>query len=299
MSNVSSNRPRLNPVPNRPVSLRAAQAWCRRFARSHRENFIFATLFLPRRLRQPFYNVYAFCRFADDLADESGSTELAIDQLQEFQRRLESAFTGEPKCEIFVALADTVDQFALPQLPFDQLLQAFRQDQSTFRYQSRGELLAYCQKSANPVGEIMLRLCDGYSTANKQLSDDICTGLQLVNFWQDVKRDFAIGRIYLPLETMTKFDVREEMFAEVSTPPALRCAIRDECRLAREHLLRGFPLAQRVPVWFARDVQLFAHAGLAVIDAIEQIDFDVLRVRPVVSRKQRLAMLTKAFLRRL
>ncbi len=303
MVNLSSNRfeadNRSEAHSDAPVSLAQAEIFCRRLAKSHYENFLVATVFLPRRLRQPFFNVYAFCRTADDLADESPSPEIASEELDRFQSLLDQAFAGRPHSEIFVALKHTATQFELPQEPFDRLLIAFRQDQTQTRYETRAELLHYCHHSANPVGEILLRLCGCLSTENVRLSDQICTGLQLVNFWQDVKRDFAIGRIYLPRETMHRFHVSEDELRTDSASSKLRQAIAVETEYAEQCLLRGLSLAEVVPPWFARDVQLFVHGGIAVAQAIRKQDFDVLRTRPIVSKRVQLGLLVKAWLGRL
>ena len=201
---------------------RSAERETRRLARSHYENFLVASVLLPRRLRQPFYNVYAFCRIADDLADESGSTTAALALLSEFQSHLDQTFQGEPPNPTFIALSGTIDEFDLPKQPFDDLLDAFRQDQHKFRYADFQEISEYCRRSANPVGRLVLQLADCCTPENANLSDEICTGLQLANFWQDIARDYGIGRIYLPAEEMDRFGVEESMLGRSYTPPELR-----------------------------------------------------------------------------
>ena len=270
------------------------EAETRRLARSHYENFVVASLLLPRRLRQPFYNVYAFCRTADDLADESGCTQSATERLQAFQIQLNEAFAGKPAGNLFIALSNTIEQFQLPQQPFDDLIAAFRQDQVKTRYRDFAELLDYCRRSANPVGRILLKMVGSSDPTNDELSDQICTGLQLANFWQDVARDRELDRVYLPQDAMATFEVDERMLACPSTPEPLRRLLRSECRRAAAYFHRGLPLAERVPRWFARDVRLFAHGGLATLDAIAAIDYDVLRVRPTVSKGQQMLMVAKA-----
>ncbi len=281
------------------MTLVDAERYCRRLAKRHYENFLVATFFLPRRLRQPFFNIYAFCRTADDLADESPSVEVASRQLARFQRCLDDAFESRPRGEIFVALAHTAHQYSLDKSLFDRLLVAFRQDQVKTRYNTREELLDYCHNSAMPVGELLLQLCGCSTPENVRLSGDICVGLQLVNFWQDLKRDHQMGRIYLPADRMRSLGVTEDMFDSQITPAPLRGAIQRECELAEEHFHRGLPLVERVPRWFARDVALFAHGGLSVIHALRKIDFDVLGTRPVVSKRTQLGLLAKAWLGRL
>lgn len=275
-----------------------AERAARRLARSHYENFIVASVLLPGRLRQPFYNVYAFCRIADDLADESASPGEALAYLSELQSQLDQTFRGQPPPNLFLALARTIEQFHLPQQPFNDLLDAFRQDQRQHRYATIDELLDYCRRSANPVGQIVLRLGGCLDDERAALSDQICTGLQLVNFWQDVARDFARGRIYLPGEAMSRFEVSETMLASAPAAPQLRRLLASECDRAAGFLERGLSLVPRVPRWLAGDVQLFAAGGLATIEAIRRVEFDVLRARPTVGRWQQTTLVIRALLKR-
>ncbi len=282
-----------------PAVLKAAEKESRQLARSHYENFLVATLLLPRHLRQPFYNVYAFCRTADDLADESGTPAVALDHLRDFQQQLDDTFAGRPGHKLFVALADTIERFDLPKQPFDDLLDAFRQDQHQNRYGDFDELHHYCRRSANPVGRIVLRLGGCLDDQTAELSDQICTGLQLANLWQDVARDQQIGRIYLPQDEMDKHGVTAEMLTRSSTPKSLRELLSRQCDRAEGFFRRGLPLAERVPRWLSADVKLFAHGGLATLDAIRRVDFDVLSQRPHVSKHRQLWMLAKAAVGRL
>ncbi len=186
-----------------------AREYCRRLARSHYENFSVASWFLPSRLRQHFFNVYAYCRISDDLGDEVGDPAASLQLLDEWQTELDACYDGDPRHPVFVALAETVRTFEIPKHEFSDLLTAFRRDQVVSRYETFSDLLGYCQNSANPVGHLVLYVC-GYSDAERQLlSDYTCTALQLANFWQDVSADFAKGRIYLPLEDLRRFGVNE------------------------------------------------------------------------------------------
>ena len=299
VTDISSNR---HSPPNGIVDsnrLRRAEAWSRTLARGHYENFLVASVFLPAKFRQPFYNLYAFCRVADDLADESGSPELATAALNSLQQELDVAFAGSPGTDLMVAVMHTAQQYRLPKSLFDRLIRAFLQDQHVVRYETEAQLLEYCHGSADPVGEMLLHLCESHCDENVTLSNAVCTGLQLVNFWQDVQRDYAIGRIYLPRETWDKFGVTETMFARDVTTSELREALRYECQHAEQLLTQGKELAANVPRWFSRDVLLFAEGGLEVVRAIERIDFDVLRERPIVRRRTQFGLLVKALLGRL
>lgn len=282
-----------------PALLRRAEKWTRRLARGHTENFLVASILLPRRLRQPFYNVYAFCRTADDIADHSPSPQVAIERLAELQNQLDQTYSGRPESDLFVALSDTIERFDLPQAPFNDLLDAFRQDQRKTRYADFDELLQYCGRSANPVGRIVLRLGECLDDESATLSDQICTGLQLANFWQDLGRDFAIGRVYLPQDQMKQFGVAESMLSGSGTPEPLRELLMFECNRAETFLQRGLPLVDRVPNWLASDVKLFAHGGFATLDAIRRIGFDVLRRRPQVSKLKQASLVVRAILGRL
>jgi squalene synthase HpnC len=284
------------------ASLRHAESLTAALAGIHYENFLVASMLLPRRLRQPFFNFYAFCRIADDLADESPSPAIATQRLAAFRQQLDCATQGSPISNLFLALGKTIQEFQLPTEPFHNLLDAFEQDQTKVRYQDFDELLHYCQRSANPVGRIVLEMADCSNAETQALSDDICTGLQLANHWQDVARDFAIGRIYLPTDRWAEFGVDEAMFGSPgqpsrSTPDPLRRLISAQCDVAQQYLDRGLGLAEIVPGWLATDIKLFAHGGLQTLIAIRGIDYDVFAVRPTVRRTTQVKLTIKALLR--
>ncbi len=186
-------------APVRRISLARGRRYCRRLARRHYENFTVASLLLPRYLRQHFYNIYAYCRWADDLADEAGDPRRAMDLLGWWEKQLHGCYRGQWSHPVFVALGDTIRKFNIPPDPFVNLLVAFRQDQQVTRYETFDHLLNYCRYSANPVGRLILHLGECGTAEREVLADSICTGLQLANFWQDVARDWDRGRIYLPL----------------------------------------------------------------------------------------------------
>src|ERR1043166_1468359 len=211
-------------IPATPPSLEEARAYCERLAKSHYENFSVATWFLPSRLRQHFYNVYAYCRISDDLGDEVGDPQQSLELLDQWESELNACYEGSPKHPVFVALADTVKQFDIPKHEFSDLLIAFRQDQTVTRFETFDDLLAYCRYSANPVGHLVLYLCGYRDPERQRLSDFTCTALQLANFWQDVTVDYAKGRIYLPLEDLRLFNVSEDDIARNQNTPAF-CAM--------------------------------------------------------------------------
>jgi squalene synthase HpnC len=285
-------------IPAQAPSLREAQAYCERLARTHYENFSVATWFLPRRLRQHFYNVYAYCRISDDLGDEMGDPALALRLLDEWEIELGACYQGSPRHPVFVALERTVREFEIPRQTFADLLVAFRQDQTVTRYESFEDLLGYCRNSANPVGRLVLYL-GGYRDDERQrLSDATCTALQLANFWQDVSRDYEKGRIYLPLEDLRRFRVSEVDIVEARNTPEFRCLMRFEVERAREWFERGLPLVGLVSGELALDIELFTRGGQEILKAIERLDYAVLGNRPALSRGRKLRLLVGAFVRR-
>src|ERR1043166_4917737 len=231
-------------IPDSPPSLTEAQQYCERLARSHYENFSVASWFLPSRLRQHFFNVYAYCRISDDLGDEVGDPQASLQLLDQWESELDACYRGDPRHPVFVALHETITKLDIPRDPFANLLKAFRQDQTVTRYQTFDDLLGYCLNSANPVGHLVLYLC-GYRDAERQkLSDYTCTALQLANFWQDVAVDYAKGRIYLPLDSMAKFGVSEQDIAERRATPQFRELMKFEVVRARKWFQRGLLLAE-------------------------------------------------------
>jgi squalene synthase HpnC len=276
---------------DRAYSLNEAQDYCARLAKSHYENFLVASLFVPKQLKQHFYNVYAYCRISDDLGDESGGPEKALPLLDWWESELDACYAGAPQHPVFVALAQTNERFGIPRQPYADLLRAFRQDQTVTRYATYEELLGYCRYSANPVGRLVLYLC-GYSDPERQgYSDATCTALQLANFWQDVVRDYAIGRIYLPLEDMTRFGVSEEDIALCRFTPAFAQLLQFECERAKALFAEGMKLCPLVDRRIRLDIEMFSRGGQEIIRRIEAQGYDVLTRRPTIPKKRQLAIL--------
>ncbi|HSA93972.1 MAG TPA: squalene synthase HpnC [Terriglobales bacterium] len=286
-------------IPQHTPSLDEARAYCRRLARSHYENFHVATWFLPERLRPHFYSVYAYCRISDDLGDEVGDPEAALQLLDEWEAELDACYAGAPRHPVFVALAETVRACDIPRQPFADLLKAFRQDQTVARYATFEELLGYCRYSANPVGRLVLFVCGYRDPERQQLSDFTCTALQLANFWQDVTVDYAKGRIYLPGEDMVRFGVSEGDLCLHRPTPAFLDLMRFQVERARQWFARGLPLAGTVDRDLALDVELFTRGGQEILDAIKRRGYDVLSARPVISRPRKLKLLMQAAVRKL
>jgi squalene synthase HpnC len=283
-------------TPANAPSLRESRAYCAHLARTHYENFSVATWFLPKRLRQDFYNVYAYCRISDDLGDEVGDAAASLELLDEWQTELDACYEGSPRHPVFVALAETVRLFDIPRHEFSDLLIAFRQDQSVTRFETFADVLSYCHYSANPVGHLVLYLC-GYRDAERQrLSDFTCTALQLANFWQDVSVDYAKGRIYLPLEDLRRFAVSEQDLAQAHNSLAFRDMMKFEVERAQDWFRQGVPLIGKVDHELAIDLELFSRGGQEILRAIARQDYAVLGNRPSISKARKLMLVARAAL---
>jgi squalene synthase HpnC len=265
-----------------PAAARAreARAAVARAARAHDENFPVAFFFLPPAERADMRAVYAFCRATDDLGDE-GDPALRLERLEAWREDTLRCFGGEPRDPRLRALAATIARHDLPPEPFTRLIRANVMDQEQSRWPTYADLLHYCEHSATPVGRMVLGVLGYRDPWRVGMSDATCIGLQLANFWQDVRRDLRDrGRIYLPLEDLARFGVREEDLALPRATAAVRELVAFEVARAREWLRRGAPLAKVVPRRAALDLRMFTAGGLAICDAIARQDHDTLRRRP-------------------
>jgi squalene synthase HpnC len=280
------------------VSRAEALRYCQRLAAGHYENFSVLSWLLPARLVPHFAAVYAYCRWADDLADEVRDPSESLRLLDWWQQQLESCCGGgEVRHPVFVALASTIDEFSIPAEPFLRLLDAFRQDQRQTRYETPEDVLAYCQRSANPVGRLVLYLGQCHDEPRGQLADSISTGLQLANFCQDVARDYAIGRIYLPQSTMHQFGCDEQLFARGECNSAFRRMMQCEVERAARYLHGGETLSDAVSRELRLPLALFVGGGLRVLEEIRKLDYDVWRRRPTVSRLSKANLVCRAWWR--
>jgi squalene synthase HpnC len=277
-------------------SVTDAFAECERIARAHYENFTLGSRLLPRRLRRHIAAIYAFARTADDFADEEPDRDRALRALDAWDDELEACYTGAPRHPIFVALAETVREFAIPIEPFRRLLTAFRMDVEFRGFATFDELRHYCMHSANPVGHLVLYLF-GHRDAERQArADDICTALQLTNFWQDLAVDLAKGRIYLPREDMARFEYAADDLGRHAVTPAFRALMAFECARAHTLFLGGLPLAAMLDRGPGREVRLFAGGGLAILDRLKAVDYDVFRARPTLSRWAKATLVARTLL---
>jgi squalene synthase HpnC len=274
-----------------------AAAYTRWLATSHYENFHVVSFLLPKRLHQDFYNVYSYCRWADDLGDEMGDTAESLRLLAWWRAELDAMYAGRATHPVFVALGPTVRRHGIPREPFADLVQAFIQDQTVTRYRNWEHLFDYCRCSANPVGRLVLYLC-GYSDAERQrLSDATCTALQLANFWQDVTVDLLKDRVYIPLDVMGRHGYGvDELYGRRFTP-AFREVMREIVAKARELFEVGLPLVRKVDRRLALDLDLFSRGGIRVLDKIRAQDYDVLRARPAISKAERVGLLVGSLAR--
>ncbi len=292
---MDASEAHVEPTGPESLALRDAQRWTRRLALTHYENFIVGGVLTPKPLRQHFYNVYAYCRVADDLADELHNPAESLQKLDEWEGWLHDCFDGKGSIHpVFTALKPTIDEFQIPREPFVDLLRAFRQDQESPKYATHEQLVKYCVYSANPVGHLVLYLGKCFTPERAALSDFICTGLQLANFWQDVRRDAEMGRIYVPQNMLMLFDVDSSLLKQPYPPSGAREMIAALVNRAEDYFHRGLPLVNDVPSWLGRNIHLFAAGGLAILDGIRRNRCDVWTSRPTVGRMTRIKLIWQA-----
>lgn len=255
-----------------------AFAYCKAQA-AHYENFPVGSLLFPAKLRDHFFSIYAFSRGADDIADEGNlSQEERLKKLDEWGTLLQEVYSkGASQHPVFIALADTIERFSLKRETFERLLSAFRQDVTVKRYPTFGDVLNYCERSANPVGELVLSLFGQCDSTTLPYSDKICTALQLANFWQDVAVDYEKGRIYIPLEDLTKFNVHEEDIAKKLYTVDFRGLLSFEVDRTSALFKEGENLIPLLKGRLKTEIQWVVNDGKSVLKKITLNDFDVLR----------------------
>src|SRR5882757_5611615 len=273
-----------------------AQAYTRWLAGHHYENFNVASWLLPKELRQHFYNLYAYCRWADDLGDEIPVGERAQELLDWWEGELNGCYEGRPSHPVFVALRETIVAKDVPKQPFADLLKAFRQDQVVKRYPTWDAVLDYCVYSANPVGRLVLYLCGYRDEERQRLSDATCTALQLANFWQDVSRDLEMGRIYIPLNRAEAHGLSEQDIAGRKFDARYVSLMKELIEYTRALFEKGMPLAKKVKGKLSVDLEMFSRGGLAVLDSIEAMGYDTLHRRPEVSKVKQVGLLGRALI---
>jgi squalene synthase HpnC/squalene synthase HpnD len=285
-------------APALGCSLEEAQKYTRWLATHHYENFNVASWLLPADLHQHFYNLYAYCRWADDLGDEIPEKNRALALLNWWEKELNACYDGRPSHPVFVALRETVIAKDIPEQLFVDLLKAFRHDQTVKRYGNWAELLDYCVYSANPVGRLVLYLCGYRDEERQRLSDATCTALQLANFWQDVSHDMEKGRIYIPLDVAAAHGVTEKDILERRFDDNYIALMKSLVARTRELFAEGAPLAKMVDARLSVDLELFSKGGVAVLDAIENMGYDTLHRRPSVGKGKQVRLLGRALVTR-
>jgi phytoene synthase len=278
------------------IDIDAAYRQCWRIATSHYENFTVGSWLLPRRLRRHIAAIYAFARTADDLADEGDlpPAERLI-RLRNWEEQLEDCLRGRATHPVFVALAHTIAEFHIPGEPFRRLLSAFRQDVQFQPFADFTALRDYCQRSADPVGHLVLYLFGYHEPERQQLAEHVCTGLQLANFWQDVAIDAARGRIYVPLQDLERHGCAPDDLRKGVVTERLRQLLAFEVERARDWLVRGLHLASVVDEPLAREVRLFVWGGLAILREIEHAGYDVFTRRPTLSKTTKAGLVLRAW----
>jgi squalene synthase HpnC len=282
-----------------PYPLPLARSYCTRLATTHYENFTVASVLLPRRLIRHFHAIYAYCRWADDLGDETGGGARALELLRWWRGELMRCYDGKPRHPVMVALHETIRRFAIPPKPFLDLLFAFEQDQLVKRYRAFDQLLEYCRHSANPVGHLVLYLFESFTPENARLGDCVCTGLQLANFWQDVRRDLDIDRVYLPDEDRRDFGYSDSDLYQRRYSPQFAALMQFEVGRARRLLEEGMALVEQVPLEVQADVELFVRGGLGILGRIEAIRYNVWAVRPTLGKWAKAGLVGQALWRRM
>lgn len=272
-----------------------AYAYCQDLTASSYENFSVISWFLPTELHPHFAAIYSYCRWADDLADEAANDAEGLKLLAWWEEQLESCYQQEAHHPVFVALKRTIHEFRIPITPLRNLLIAFRQDQTKKRYATYRELLAYCRNSADPVGRLVMYLGRCYSPEAVVYSDRVCTGLQLANFWQDVRRDFEIGRIYIPAEDFQQFGLSIDDMPRCAEENAFKELIEYEVRRAGQLLEAGEPIVDFFPSNLKVDIALFVRGGQTILNQIRNQNYDTWSQRPTVSKGKKLKLLLQAW----
>lgn len=262
----------------------------------HYENFPVASILLPKHLRRAVEIIYHFARQADDFADEGEMPDAErLAKLDEFRAELNRIAAHEtPLTPLFRDVEEIVELHQLPLQLFHDLLDAFSQDVEKKRYANFDELLDYCRRSANPVGRLLLHLYEEASPANLAYSDAICTSLQLINFWQDVKKDYAINRIYLPLDEMARFGVTEAHIAEGRADAAWQALLQFQIRRARDMMHSGKPLGTILTGRIGLEMRLIIAGGLRILAKLDGVRYDMFRQRPVLRPFDWVIMLFKS-----
>jgi squalene synthase HpnC len=280
-----------------PADIHAAYQFCQEMADSHYENFPVASKLLPKNLRKHVSAIYAFARNADDYADEGTlDTVTRLAKLDECDHRIKEIGLGNSVDDpIYIALADTIHSFSLPASLFHDLVSAFRQDVTTHRYANFTDVLDYCRRSANPVGRLLLHLLNRSDKENCRHSDNICSALQLINFYQDIQQDYRENnRIYLPADEMAAAGISEEDIVDRRNDARLHDFMHSQYRRAAEMLCSGLPLTKKLGTRMNLEIRATIYGGLRILEQLLKTE-DVFS-RPRLSRLDIFSILLSSFL---
>lgn len=289
--NPEEEEPAVDPTP-----LRVAYQACEALAREHYENFPVASWFLARDRRLALAAIYAFARLADDVADSDRPTAERLRRLDEIEADFLHALDGAPPHPILVALADAVERHRLPTEPFLDLLEAFRRDARDATFATWDDLLDYCRGSANSIGRLVLALYGVEDPLAPAESDAVCTALQLTNFWQDLGRDLARGRLFIPLEDLSRFDVTRDDLINPARASVVSRLVEHECRGTDELYERGRRIPTRVPFGLSMQLRATISGGRSILRAVLHRGQDVIVDRPTLGPFARVRMLFAALL---
>jgi phytoene synthase len=276
------------------IPLDQAYRYCESMVRSHYENFPVASWFLPRENRRHLFALYAYARTADDFADEARFQGRRLELLDDWEHRLDRSLSGAADHPVFVALAHTVASCKLSDEPLRHLLEAYRLDVKRPRHRDWDALLYYCSRSANPVGRLVLGVFGHHGPDLLPMSDAICTGLQLANFWQDVAVDLEKDRIYLPADARRRHGVTEPSLRAAEVGPPFRALLEEMVGRTREFFARGRELPSQVRGALSFHLNLVLLGGTSILDRIEAAGYDVFRHRPSLSKMDRLSLAARA-----
>jgi len=272
-------------LPSVVGSLDQAYEACSRLAAAHYENFPVASRWLPRDIRPSVAAVYAFARCADDFADELGwSSDQRLSRLGDWRRRLNSCTEHHDGHPVFWALSDVFSRTGLPLLPFSKLITAFEWDVTKTRHATFDDVLLYCTHSANPVGEIVLRLFNAWTPQRGAWSDAVCTALQLANFWQDVSVDAQKDRLYVPLDEVSSFGLTPSQIFLGPVNPVLRDLMALQVRRTKTFFTEGRPLCDEAPPALKKELRFVWLGGTEILHKIERQNFDVWSRRPALAK---------------
>lgn len=267
-----------------------------RLAQQHYENFPVGSWLLPKQFREPIHLIYAFARVADDIADEGSLGEQErIQRINDWEQMLLHSAGGSPPDVFFRNLAGTIRQFDLPIGHFQDLLVAFRRDSSNPTYSTFEEVLEYCRYSANPIGRLLLKLFRWSNDENERYSDNICTALQLTNFWQDISVDTRRNRFYIATEDLQRFGLTVSDFLRDEKRNQYCQLMKFQVERTRGLFEKGKPLLTKVGTEFRKELQFMYLGGTKILDKIEALEYDTRSVRPTLTKFDMLSLAVKSF----